>query len=156
MLFKVTGSWKEPMPGWVDNLNGPTGMLAGAGKGVLRTLICHREKVADLIPVDIAINLMITVAWHLATTRSGHSQERWVEHTLITVLQTIITYFWRLYSSIKKDSVEIKIFNLDSRPTHFLWVQYFCTILNSCTELWSFDNNCIIILLTTPVLHLHW
>lgn len=76
LLFKVTASWKEPMPGWVDNLNGPTGMLAGAGKGVLRTLMCHREKVADLIPVDMAINLMITVAWHLATTRSGHSQER--------------------------------------------------------------------------------
>lgn len=75
-FFLVTASWKEPMPGWVDNMNGPTGMLAGAGKGVLRTLMCHREKVADLIPVDMAINLMITVAWHLATTRSDHSQER--------------------------------------------------------------------------------
>ena len=26
--------------GWVDNLNGPTGMMAGAGKGMLRTLHC--------------------------------------------------------------------------------------------------------------------
>ena len=26
--------------GWVDNLNGPTGMIAGASKGVLRTLYC--------------------------------------------------------------------------------------------------------------------
>ncbi|XP_054266767.1 putative fatty acyl-CoA reductase CG5065 isoform X1 [Macrosteles quadrilineatus] len=65
----VTASWKEPLPGWVDNLNGPTGLLAGAGKGVLRTIMCHREKVADIIPVDMAINLMITVAWHTATTR---------------------------------------------------------------------------------------
>ncbi len=29
--------------GWVDNLNGPTGMLAGASKGVLRTLHCRYD-----------------------------------------------------------------------------------------------------------------
>ncbi|CAG9794393.1 unnamed protein product [Diatraea saccharalis] len=30
----VTSSYKEPMPGWVDNLNGPTGLMVGAGKGL--------------------------------------------------------------------------------------------------------------------------
>uniref|UniRef100_A0A1B6EM21 Fatty acyl-CoA reductase n=2 Tax=Cuerna arida TaxID=1464854 RepID=A0A1B6EM21_9HEMI len=97
----VTASWKEPMPGWVDNLNGPTGLLAGAGKGLLRTILCHRNKVADLIPVDMAINLMITVAWHLATIRpnrlliynctSGSSNpiywrdlEKWGQQFLVT------------------------------------------------------------------------
>lgn len=65
----VTAAWKEPLPGWIDNLNGPTGLLAGAGKGILRTLLCYRELIADLIPVDIAINLLVTVAWHTAQTR---------------------------------------------------------------------------------------
>ncbi len=23
----VVGSWKEPFPGWIDNMNGPTGKL---------------------------------------------------------------------------------------------------------------------------------
>ncbi|XP_046382375.1 putative fatty acyl-CoA reductase CG5065 isoform X2 [Ischnura elegans] len=68
----VTAAWKEPIPGWVDNLNGPTGMIAGAGKGVLRTILCHRDLVADLVPVDIAINLMISVAWHTATARPNN------------------------------------------------------------------------------------
>uniref|UniRef100_A0A1B6CB27 Fatty acyl-CoA reductase n=1 Tax=Clastoptera arizonana TaxID=38151 RepID=A0A1B6CB27_9HEMI len=68
----VTASWKGPLPGWVDNLNGPTGILAGAGKGILRTLLCYRDLIADLIPVDIAINLMITVAWHTATSRPNN------------------------------------------------------------------------------------
>lgn len=68
----VTAAWKEPLPGWVDNLNGPTGMLAGAGKGVLRTLLCYRDLIADLVPVDIAINLMISVAWHTAITRPNN------------------------------------------------------------------------------------
>jgi len=62
----VVAAWKEPLPGWVDNLNGPTGLIAGAGKGVLRTLHCGRDMVADLVPVDIPINLMCTVAWRTA------------------------------------------------------------------------------------------
>ncbi|XP_063218986.1 putative fatty acyl-CoA reductase CG5065 [Bacillus rossius redtenbacheri] len=68
----VTAAWKEPIPGWVDNLNGPTGLLAGAGKGVLRTILCYRDLVADLVPVDIAINLLISVAWHTATARPNN------------------------------------------------------------------------------------
>jgi fatty acyl-CoA reductase len=68
----VTASWKEPIPGWVDNLNGPTGLLAGAGKGILRTILCYRDLVADLIPIDIAINLLISVAWHTATARPSN------------------------------------------------------------------------------------
>ncbi|CAG9576925.1 unnamed protein product [Danaus chrysippus] len=31
----VTAAEKEPLPGWVDNLNGPTGLLVGSGKGRL-------------------------------------------------------------------------------------------------------------------------
>lgn len=65
----VTASWKEPILGWVDNLNGPTGLLAGAGKGVLRTLLCHKDLIADLVPVDICINLLISAAWYTAINR---------------------------------------------------------------------------------------
>ena len=36
----VVAAWKEPLPGWLENLNGPTGIVAGAGKGVLRTVYC--------------------------------------------------------------------------------------------------------------------
>lgn len=65
----VTASWREPILGWVDNLNGPTGLLAGAGKGVLRTLLCHKDLIADLVPVDICINLLISAAWYTAINR---------------------------------------------------------------------------------------
>jgi fatty acyl-CoA reductase len=53
----------------VDNINGPTGLIAACGKGVLRTLLCHREKVADLIPLDYPVNLIIAAAWHTGSTR---------------------------------------------------------------------------------------
>lgn len=66
--FPVTAAFKEPLPGWIDNLNGPTGLFIGGGKGVLRTLLCHRHLRADFVPVDIAINLLITVAWDIANS----------------------------------------------------------------------------------------
>ena len=42
-------------------------MIAGAGIGILRTMLVSREKVADLIPVDVAINAMIVAAWKIGT-----------------------------------------------------------------------------------------
>lgn len=30
--FLVTSTYQEPMVGWIDNLYGPTGVVAGAGK----------------------------------------------------------------------------------------------------------------------------
>nr|AWJ25021.1 fatty acyl-CoA reductase [Nilaparvata lugens] len=55
----VTPSIEEPMPGWVDNLNGPMGLLVGGGKGVIRTMHCRGELCAQVIPVDKAINAII-------------------------------------------------------------------------------------------------
>ncbi|EFX77101.1 hypothetical protein DAPPUDRAFT_54566 [Daphnia pulex] len=63
----VTAALKEPFPGWIDNLNGPTGLIAGGGKGFIRVFkVENAEFVTDLIPVDLSINLMIAVAWRTA------------------------------------------------------------------------------------------
>lgn len=29
----VTAAWKEPYPGWVEGMNGPTGLIVGAARG---------------------------------------------------------------------------------------------------------------------------
>jgi fatty acyl-CoA reductase len=69
LICLVISSVGEPMAGWVDNWNGPTGIIAAAGKGFFRSMLCHENKVADLVPVDIVINLMICAAWRTATAR---------------------------------------------------------------------------------------
>lgn len=56
--------WKEPIPGWTDNINGPTGLLIGAGKGVIRTMYCDKDSYADYLPVDIAINAILLSSWN--------------------------------------------------------------------------------------------
>ncbi|CAH1786736.1 unnamed protein product [Owenia fusiformis] len=65
-------SFQEPMPGWVDNFNGPAGIIAAIGKGVLRSMLGDHDKTADLIPVDMAVNCMIAVAWQRATTNPSN------------------------------------------------------------------------------------
>ncbi|XP_076350975.1 putative fatty acyl-CoA reductase CG5065 [Tachypleus tridentatus] len=65
----ITASWKEPVPGWVDNLNGPSGFIVATGKGILRTMMVNPGVAADVIPVDIVVNLMICAAWQLEIQR---------------------------------------------------------------------------------------
>ena len=55
------------MPGWVDNLNGPTGLLVGAGKGVIRSMHCNGDYHAEVIPVDFAINAVLAIAYRIGT-----------------------------------------------------------------------------------------
>ncbi|XP_037902545.1 putative fatty acyl-CoA reductase CG5065 [Hermetia illucens] len=62
--------WKTPLPGWTDNINGPTGLLIGAGKGVIRTMYCNSSGYGDYLPVDIAVNAMLCVTWQFLTTKN--------------------------------------------------------------------------------------
>lgn len=66
----VTGALQEPEPGWIDNLNGPAGILCGIGAGVLRVMKCKIETSLDIVPIDIAVNAMIVTAWVTSTKRS--------------------------------------------------------------------------------------
>lgn len=68
MKFSVTPSWSEPLPGWVDSLNGPVGLIVGAGKGVIRSMHCTANYHAEVIPVDLAINALISIAYKVGTT----------------------------------------------------------------------------------------
>ncbi|KAK2580056.1 hypothetical protein KPH14_012340 [Odynerus spinipes] len=60
----VVPIWKEPLPGWTDNINGPTGLLIGAGKGVIRSMYCNENGYADYVPVDLVINAILSCTWN--------------------------------------------------------------------------------------------
>ncbi|XP_060050571.1 fatty acyl-CoA reductase 2 isoform X2 [Erinaceus europaeus] len=65
----VGATWQEPFPGWVDNLNGPSGLIIATGKGLLRSIRATPMAVADLIPVDTVVNLTLAVGWYTAVHR---------------------------------------------------------------------------------------
>uniref|UniRef100_A0A8C6QX96 Fatty acyl-CoA reductase n=2 Tax=Nannospalax galili TaxID=1026970 RepID=A0A8C6QX96_NANGA len=65
----VGASWQEPFPGWIDNINGPSGLIIASGKGFLRSLRATPMAIADVIPVDTVVNLTIAVGWYTAVHR---------------------------------------------------------------------------------------
>ncbi|XP_032668393.1 putative fatty acyl-CoA reductase CG5065 [Odontomachus brunneus] len=69
----VIPAMAEPLPGWVDNLNGPTGIIVAASKGVLRTMLCNTQYQAEVIPVDIVINFLINISHKVATQQKPKS-----------------------------------------------------------------------------------
>ncbi|XP_049887078.1 fatty acyl-CoA reductase 1-like [Pectinophora gossypiella] len=66
----VICSLAHPFPGWIENLNGPSGVIAAASSGLLRVVRSAAHAQADMLPVDIAIDTMLAAAWDTATNRS--------------------------------------------------------------------------------------
>jgi fatty acyl-CoA reductase len=62
----VIGAWKEGVPGWIDGSNGPVGLVILGAIGVARTMDLNPSCTADLIPVDVVVNSLISVAWYTA------------------------------------------------------------------------------------------
>lgn len=62
----VISAFKEPYEGWVEGLNGPTGLIIGGGRGVIRSMHCNPDYNADIMPVDMTINAIIAVSWERA------------------------------------------------------------------------------------------
>lgn len=67
----VGAAWQEPFSGWVDNLNGTTGVNLAIGTGILRAAPGHVGQPIDVVPVDFVANYIIASAHHVATRPSG-------------------------------------------------------------------------------------
>ncbi|XP_045467337.1 fatty acyl-CoA reductase 1-like [Harmonia axyridis] len=66
----ITAAWKEPIPGWVDNMSGITGIFMECGRGTIKSIICDEKYVMDIIPVDVVVNTIITAGWHTHAYKS--------------------------------------------------------------------------------------
>lgn len=59
----VVSSIDEPIAGWIDNFNGPIGIMIASGIGIFRTMHGDPEIASDYVPVDIAIKGLIIAAY---------------------------------------------------------------------------------------------
>jgi fatty acyl-CoA reductase len=59
----VTSAWKEPLPGFIDNFNGPVGLMVAVARGFLLTFFGNENAKLDYIPVDICTQFMLVAAW---------------------------------------------------------------------------------------------
>ncbi|XP_023936984.2 fatty acyl-CoA reductase 1-like [Bicyclus anynana] len=87
----VISSYEEPMPGWIENFNGPVGILVASGKGILRTLYCNPVVTADYIPVDVAIRGFIAASWIRGTKKFEPMDDIPIYHSCASSLNQITT-----------------------------------------------------------------
>ncbi|CAG9838751.1 unnamed protein product [Diabrotica balteata] len=55
----VIHTYDDPIEGWMDNFNGPVGLLAAGGKGILRVVYAKEDMKVDYIPADFVIKGII-------------------------------------------------------------------------------------------------
>lgn len=65
--FTVISSIAEPILGWIDNFNGPVGLMLACGKGVTHVTLANKNSSPDFIAVDLSIKAMIVAAYHRGT-----------------------------------------------------------------------------------------
>jgi len=51
------------MKGWIDNFNGPAGLLAACGKGIVHITLGRTDIVADYMPVDLVTRGLLIAAY---------------------------------------------------------------------------------------------
>ncbi|CAH0715880.1 unnamed protein product, partial [Brenthis ino] len=83
----VISTASEPVPGWIDNIYGPTGVIAGAGVGLIHTLHFNIQTKTDVVPGDYVVNGIIAAAWKTAKDYPGN-----YEHSDLANSPTIYNY----------------------------------------------------------------
>ncbi|XP_020296922.1 fatty acyl-CoA reductase 1-like [Pseudomyrmex gracilis] len=59
----VVPSISDPIPGWVDNFNGPMSLVIGNATGVMRVAYLDSSVVPDWVPIDVVTKATIIAAW---------------------------------------------------------------------------------------------
>ncbi|KAL7028710.1 hypothetical protein ACKWTF_005969 [Chironomus riparius] len=70
----IISAYEEPFRGYVDNFNGPMGIMLGSNIGILKTLLCDPNNVPDMLPVDMCVKAIIISSWKRAHEQSSELQ----------------------------------------------------------------------------------
>uniref|UniRef100_A0AAV1T8J3 Fatty acyl-CoA reductase n=1 Tax=Peronospora matthiolae TaxID=2874970 RepID=A0AAV1T8J3_9STRA len=73
----IGASWKEPVPGWIDQIAAAGAIFLAAGMGVLTMLPGDPRNIADIVPVDLVVNSIL-----LSICASVHDRERSTQDSL--------------------------------------------------------------------------
>ncbi|KYN07801.1 PREDICTED: fatty acyl-CoA reductase 1-like [Cyphomyrmex costatus] len=124
----VTSTVEEPVSGWTNSVYGAVGVVMGSAIGLLRTLHCNPDNVADMVPADYVISHLIAAGWDTAKRRNtllsienaNLETERVPIYNYVSICQNPIT--WRRFMKLNE------IFGMQVPSTHVLW--YYMFFLN--------------------------
>lgn len=63
LFHSVIATANEPVRGWINNVYGPTGVVAAVVVGLMRVMYADPKTNAELIPGDFVSNAIIVSAW---------------------------------------------------------------------------------------------
>ncbi|CAI6346012.1 unnamed protein product [Macrosiphum euphorbiae] len=66
----VLGTANEPIAGWTNDLNNLTGCALGSGLGLVRVFYGPSCVNAEIVPVDMLVNLLLVACWDLIGKRT--------------------------------------------------------------------------------------
>ncbi|XP_050453415.1 fatty acyl-CoA reductase wat-like [Cataglyphis hispanica] len=146
----IISTAKEPIPGWINNVYGAMGVVVGAAMGLLRTLYCPPDNVAELVPADYVISHLIVASWDLAKKKNDllsienanpeiPETERVPIYNYVSICQNPIT--WGRFMNLNK------IYGMQVVSTHVVW--YHMLVLNK----YKFVHDvCVIFLHKIPAI----
>uniref|UniRef100_A0A146LDG8 Fatty acyl-CoA reductase n=1 Tax=Lygus hesperus TaxID=30085 RepID=A0A146LDG8_LYGHE len=59
----VVSTLRDPIEGWIDNLYGPSGIIAGCGAGLIRVVRVDPNVRSELVPADLCVNGLMAAAY---------------------------------------------------------------------------------------------
>lgn len=75
-------------------MNGPTGLMIGAARGVVRSMHCNPDFPADILPVDVAINAIITAAWERGQKQDNNTVDFM---NVVSINYNVFHFNWKFY-----------------------------------------------------------
>ncbi|KAK7862552.1 hypothetical protein R5R35_000003 [Gryllus longicercus] len=67
----VVATARDPFPGWIDNFNGPMGLMVSGGKGVVHTCYSDPDCYIDYVPCDIVVKGIVLCSCEVARKGLG-------------------------------------------------------------------------------------
>lgn len=138
----IISAAKDPIPGWINNVYGAVGAAMSSALGLLRTLHCVPEFVADLVPADYVISHLIVASWDVAKKKNAllnidnpeiSEIERVPIYNYVSICQNPIT--WGKFFDLNKTHA------MQIVSTHVVW--YYIYVLNR----YKFMNDVCVVLL---------
>jgi len=112
----VISTYNEPIKSWIDNIYGAVGVTVGSGVGLLKSMHCHGDKSAEVVPADYVINGMIAASYKTALEKP----KNFPIYNYVSSVENRIT--WNGYMNYNEK------YGLILPPTKVLW--YYSLTLN--------------------------
>jgi len=103
------GTANEPIAGWTNDLNNLTGCALGSGLGLVRVFHGSSSVNAEIVPVDMLVNLLVVGCWELIGNRYVHVCE--CARSIFVESQSIVYHGPCIKKSVLQNILIIKLMN---------------------------------------------